>query len=80
MHKISEVAKKIKIGHSLSPDTDQGPLVSEEQLNRVLSYIEKGKAEGAKLQAGGKRWGTKGWYVEPTVFSDVKDHHTIAKE
>lgn len=80
VQRITEVASKIKIGHSLNSDTDQGPLVSQEQMNRVLAYIEKGKAEGAKLQVGGKRWGTKGWYVEPTVFSDVKDEHTIAKE
>jgi acyl-CoA reductase-like NAD-dependent aldehyde dehydrogenase len=63
VHRITEVARKIKLGHSLNSETDQGPLVSEEQMNRVLSYIEKGKAEGAKLQIGGKRWGTKGWYV-----------------
>lgn len=49
-------------------------------MNRVLNYIELGKKEGARLVTGGKRWGTKGWFVEPTVFADVKDQHTIAKE
>jgi aldehyde dehydrogenase (NAD+) len=49
-------------------------------MNRVLSYIEHGKREGARLVSGGKRWGTKGWYVEPTIFADVKDEHTIARE
>lgn len=77
---VSEVAQKIKLGHSLSPETEQGPLVSEEQMTRVLGFIEHGKKDGARLVAGGKRWGSKGWYVEPTVFADVQDNHTIAKE
>jgi aldehyde dehydrogenase (NAD+) len=77
---VGEVAKKIRLGHSLAADTEQGPLVSEEQMNRVLGFIEHGKKEGAKLVTGGKRWGSKGWYVEPTVFADVKDEHTIARE
>lgn len=49
-------------------------------MDRVLSYIEKGKKEGARLVAGGKRHGTKGYFVEPTVFADVTDNMTIAKE
>lgn len=80
MEAIGKVSKSIKLGHSLSSDTEQGPLVSEEQMNRVLSYIEHGKKDGAQLISGGKRWGGKGWYVEPTVFADVQDNHTIAKE
>lgn len=74
-----KMAAKIRLGSSLSDTTDQGPLVSKEQLDRVLSYIEIGKKEGAKLVTGGKRWGTKGWFVEPTVFADVKDDMTIFK-
>lgn len=49
-------------------------------MKRVLSYIEHGKNDGAKLISGGKRWGSKGWHVEPTVFADVQDNHRIAKE
>lgn len=74
-----KIASKIKLGHSMSPDTDQGPLVSKEQMERVLGFVEHGKKDGAKLITGGKRWGTKGWFVEPTIFADVQDHHTIAK-
>lgn len=70
---ISKASSKIKLGHSLSAETEQGPLVSEEQMTRVLGYIETGKKEGATLVTGGKRWGSKGWYVEPTVFANVKD-------
>lgn len=77
---IGKVSQKIKLGHSLASDTEQGPLVSEEQMNRVLSYIDHGKKDGAKLISGGKRWGSKGWHVEPTVFADVQDNHRIAKE
>lgn len=49
-------------------------------MDKVLGYIEKGKSEGAKLLTGGKRVGTKGFYIEPTVFSDVTDDMTIARE
>ena len=67
------------MGHSLDTNTDQGPLVSKDQLDRVLSYIEAGKKE-AKLVAGGAKHGLKGYYTTPTVFADVKDNHTISKE
>lgn len=49
-------------------------------MNKVLGYIEKGVSEGAKLLTGGKRIGKTGYYVEPTVFSDVTDDMTIAVE
>jgi len=49
-------------------------------LTKILGYIEKGKKEGAKLLTGGNRHGKKGYFVEPTVFADVKDDMTIAKE
>ncbi|XP_048007607.1 aldehyde dehydrogenase 1A1-like isoform X4 [Leguminivora glycinivorella] len=54
--------------------------VDGDMMNRVLAYIEKGKQEGAKLMTGGNRIGTTGYYIEPTVFADVEDHMTIAKE
>lgn len=54
--------------------------VDEVMMNKVLGYIEKGKQEGAKLMSGGKRVGDKGYYIEPTVFADVTDDMTIAKE
>jgi aldehyde dehydrogenase (NAD+) len=54
--------------------------VDEAQLHRILSLIDKGRKEGAKLLTGGKRWGNRGYYVEPTVFADVTDEMTIAKE
>ncbi|XP_052279587.1 aldehyde dehydrogenase 1A1-like isoform X2 [Dreissena polymorpha] len=59
---------------------DNGPQIDEEQLKKVLSLIDKGKTEGAKLECGGGRIGDKGYFVQPTVFSNVQDHMTIAKE
>ncbi|KAJ8733361.1 hypothetical protein PYW08_001659 [Mythimna loreyi] len=73
-------AKGIKVGNPADPTTQHGPQIDGEIMNKVLGYIEKGKKEGAKLLCGGKRVGTTGYYVEPTVFADVTDKMTIAKE
>ena len=75
-----ESVKCIKLGNPLDQNTDQGPLVSKEQLDRVLSYIDYGKTDGAKLLVGGKRHGNKGFFVEPTVFAGVTDKMRIAQE
>jgi acyl-CoA reductase-like NAD-dependent aldehyde dehydrogenase len=57
-----------------------GALVSRGHLDRVLSYVERGKAEGARLVAGGGRPSTKGYFIEPTIFADVSNDSTIARE
>lgn len=75
-----EESNKRKLGCPLVQDTDQGPQIDEIQLNRILGYIESGQKEGAKLLCGGKRFGTTGYYIEPTVFVDVMDDMKIAKE
>lgn len=54
--------------------------VDEEQFRKILSLIESGNQEGATLVSGGARYGDKGFFVQPTVFSDVKDDMRIAKE
>lgn len=54
--------------------------VDETQFKKILDLIDSGRSEGAKLLAGGKRFGDKGYYIEPTVFADVKDNMRIAKE
>ncbi|MGO1922696.1 MAG: aldehyde dehydrogenase family protein [Jeotgalicoccus sp.] len=77
---LKEKAEKAVVGPGLDEGTEYGPLVSEKQLNTVLGYIEKGKEEGARLLAGGSRKGDKGYFVEPTIFADVKDDMTIARE
>jgi acyl-CoA reductase-like NAD-dependent aldehyde dehydrogenase len=54
--------------------------VDEEQLTKILGLIGSGKKQGAKLVAGGSRHGDRGYFVQPTVFADVEDNMTIAKE
>ncbi|PLR80817.1 betaine-aldehyde dehydrogenase [Bacillus canaveralius] len=73
-------AKNIKQGAGLDPDTQIGPLVSTEQQNRVLGFIEKGLNEGAELLTGGSKPYEDGYFVSPTIFADVRDDMTIAKE
>ena len=77
--KCAEAAAKRSIGDAAS-GSEQGPQVDKLQFDRVLAYIEKGKAEGATLSTGGARHGDKGYFIQPTVFADVTDDMTIAKE
>ncbi|OAQ62186.2 retinal dehydrogenase 2 [Pochonia chlamydosporia 170] len=71
-----------KVGDQWSEDTYQGPQVSKVQYERVLEYVEAGKAEGARLMSGGKPLdvNTKGFFVEPTIFTEVKDSMRIYRE
>ncbi|XP_063824085.1 aldehyde dehydrogenase 1A1-like [Ostrinia nubilalis] len=73
-------AKSIKVGNPADASTQNGPQIDEEMMEKVLKYIETGEKEGAKLMVGGKRVGSSGYYIQPTVFADVKDDMTIAKE
>ena len=75
-----EVAKARKVGDPFAAETDQGPQIDNDQFTKILKYIDIGKKEGAQLLTGGKRVGTKGYFVEPTVFAGVTDDMTIAKE
>jgi phenylacetaldehyde dehydrogenase len=77
---VAAHAKKIKLGPGLSPDTEMGPLVSEEQLNRVTNYMDQGKQEGACYLTGGTRSGERGYFVHPTVIKDVKPSMSIVRE
>ncbi|CAN5250527.1 aldehyde dehydrogenase family protein [soil metagenome] len=82
--KMAERAKKITVGPGLDSETEMGPLVSEQQMKRVLEYIEIGKKEGAKLEVGGNQLtGSKyegGYYVEPTIFTNCKNDMRIVQE
>lgn len=80
VEKAAKMAKERKVGDPFADGTQQGPQVDEEQFKKILGYIESANKEGAKLQAGGKRFGDVGYFVEPTVFSDVTDCMTIARE
>ncbi|SFB38495.1 Aldehyde dehydrogenase family protein [Lentibacillus halodurans] len=80
VEKIAERAKAVKLGLGMDAETEMGPLISAKQQQTVLEYIEKGKAEGARLVAGGNKAFDKGFFVEPTVFADVEDDMTIARK
>jgi len=80
---VTDYASKMKIGSGIDPNTELGPLVSQEQLERVTGYIEAGKREGAKPTTGGERAGgelANGYFVQPTIFDNVHDDMTIARE
>ncbi|HEX4016673.1 MAG TPA: aldehyde dehydrogenase [Frankiaceae bacterium] len=72
----------LKVGSALDATTEIGPLVAGRQRDRVLGYIEKGKAAGARVVTGGDRPADqdRGWFVSPTVFADVDNHMIIAEE
>ncbi len=75
-----ERAKGRTLGDPFDPNTIQGPQVDRDQFDKILGYIEKGKQQGAKVLTGGGRFGERGYFVEPTVFTGVKDDMVIAQE
>jgi aldehyde dehydrogenase (NAD+) len=80
VEKVLARVKKQKVGDPFDPETTQGPQVSQEQVDRIMGFIDSGKKEGAKLLTGGKRCGDRGYFVEPTVFDGVTDNMKIARE
>jgi len=79
---IADIAKSIKLGAGYDPASGAqlGPVVSDEQLDRVLGYIEKGKEEGGEVVAGGGRSGEQGYFVKPTVFTGLGQNSTLVRE
>jgi betaine-aldehyde dehydrogenase len=83
LSRLKERTEKIVIGDPMDEATQLGPMVSRAQLDKVFSYIEKGKAEGATLLTGGgipNNVSAEGTYIQPTVFADVTDEMTICRE
>ncbi|MCZ6696542.1 MAG: aldehyde dehydrogenase family protein, partial [Acidobacteria bacterium] len=80
LDRLTTHVKKLQQGDPLHPKTRVGPQVSEAQMNRVLSYIEKGSSEGARLVCGGARPSGTGYFVQPTIFDGVRHSMTIARE
>ncbi|CAI9100304.1 OLC1v1037277C1 [Oldenlandia corymbosa var. corymbosa] len=78
--KLKEKVENWVVGDPFEPTSHYGPQVDKKQYERVLSYIDKGNKEGATLFHGGKALERKGYYIEPTIFIDVTDDMTIAKE
>ncbi|XP_037914605.1 aldehyde dehydrogenase, mitochondrial [Hermetia illucens] len=81
VERSAERAKKRTVGNPFDTNTEQGPQIDKDQLDKILQLIESGKKQGAKLVTGGNRYqGLPGYFVEPTVFADVKDDMQIARE
>jgi len=72
--------KKQKVGDPFDPGTTQGPQVNQEQFDKVMGYIESGRKSGANLLYGGNRVGNRGYFIQPTIFADVRDEMKIAQE
>jgi phenylacetaldehyde dehydrogenase len=77
---LATIARGMKLGPGLDPATEMGPLVSEQQLKRVCGYIESGVAQGARLAAGGGRAGERGYFVQPTVLTGVRQDMRVVQE
>ncbi|QIQ00973.1 aldehyde dehydrogenase [Streptomyces liangshanensis] len=79
---LEGMARALVIGDPLDPGTQIGPLVTERQRERVEHYIREGRAEGARVVTGGRRPArpARGWFIEPTIFADVDNRSTIARE
>ncbi|XP_027360660.1 aldehyde dehydrogenase family 2 member B7, mitochondrial-like isoform X2 [Abrus precatorius] len=80
VEKAKARALKRSVGDPFKQGIEQGPQIDSEQLEKILKYIRTGVESGATLEAGGERLGNKGFYVQPTVFSNVQDGMLIAKD
>jgi aldehyde dehydrogenase (NAD+) len=78
--RLSSINKSRKLGAPLDPATEQGPQVDQAQFDKIMHYVELGKKEGANCVTGGKRFGSRGYYIEPTMFTNVKDEMAIARD
>jgi phenylacetaldehyde dehydrogenase len=77
---VAEIAKSIKLGSGLDPTTQMGPLVSEEQFQRVSGFLESGRSDGATALAGGGRHGDRGYFIEPTVLTNTRPDMKVVRE
>jgi phenylacetaldehyde dehydrogenase len=77
---VAEIAKSIKLGSGLDPTTQMGPLVSEEQFQRVSGFLESGRTDGATALAGGGRHGDRGYFIEPTVLTNTRPDMKVVRE
>ena len=80
LDKLQKLTEKRKVGDPFAADTEQGPQVDQAQFDKIMSYIDKGKSEGADCVTGGNRVGDKGYFIEPTIFDNVNDDMAIATD
>jgi aldehyde dehydrogenase (NAD+) len=78
--KLVSMNRARKLGDPLDPATEQGPQVDQAQFDKIMEYIDRGTKEGAKCLSGGKRHGDRGYFIEPTLFGEVRDDMAIAKD
>ncbi len=80
VQRLVDRANRQRVGDPFNPETEQGPQVDQAQFDKIMSYIEAGKREGAKLLTGGERAGSRGYFVKPTVFDQVTEEMKIGSE
>ncbi|AJP38342.1 AHL_G0015350.mRNA.1.CDS.1 [Saccharomyces cerevisiae] len=80
LQKLKEYTESLKVGDPFNEEVFQGAQTSHKQLHKILKYVDVAKSEGARLVTGGVRHGSKGYFVKPTVFADVKEDMRIVKE
>jgi 5-carboxymethyl-2-hydroxymuconic-semialdehyde dehydrogenase len=78
--KLAARAKAIRVGHPLDPATEVGPLIHKTHFDKVSSYFDVARNEGATISAGGERVGDKGWFVAPTLFTGARPDMRVAQE
>ncbi|KAI0638767.1 aldehyde dehydrogenase [Trametes polyzona] len=80
LERFTNHVKGLKVGDPFDPEAFQGPQVSQQQYDRIMGYIESGKADGAKVHYGGERVGQEGYYIKPTIFTETKPQMKIVQE
>ncbi len=80
VEKLQTLTEKRRVGDPFAAETEQGPQVDQAQFDKVMSYIEKGRQEGARCVTGGERVGGRGYFVQPTIFDAVTDEMAIARD
>jgi aldehyde dehydrogenase (NAD+) len=78
--RLAHASQARKLGDPFDPATEQGPQVDKTQFDKIMSYIDSGRKQGAKCVTGGERFGDKGFFIKPTIFADVKDSMKIATD
>ncbi len=77
---VAEAAKKIKVGPGTDDDSEMGPLISDEQFEKVLGYLSQGQQDGANAVSGGDRSGDRGYFVQPTILTDTTNDMSVVQE
>ena len=80
VEKVSQLNSRRRLGDPLDPQTQQGPQVDQAQFDKIMKYVDLGQQEGAQMVTGGQRYGDRGYFVEPTLFTEVTDDMKIATD